>query len=88
MGRILLCMGKYAAHPYCIDSVPANVYCVEELCYLFVSNPFMIDRDIMDKNLAKWLDEECGLSELSHQLLSLFNRGTQPGVLSVRYWIM
>ncbi len=80
MGRILLCMGKYAEHPYYIDSVPANVYCVEELCYLFVSNPFMIDRDIMDKNLAKWLDLVCGLSELTHQLLGLFNRGTQPGV--------
>ena len=80
MGRILLCTGRYAKTPYYVESLCANVYCVEELCYLFVSNPFMIDRDIMDKNLAKWLDEECGLSELSHQLLSLFNRGTQPGV--------
>lgn len=79
MGRILLCTGKYAKNPYHFESLCVNVYCVEELCYLFASNPFMINRDIMDKNLARWLDEECGLPELCHQLLGLFNRGSQPG---------
>ncbi len=53
---------------------------MEELCYLFASNPFMIDAGIMDKELAGWLDEECGLTELSHQLLTLFQRGCQPGI--------
>ncbi len=80
MGRILLCTGKYAKNPYYVESFCANVYCVEELCYLFMSNPFSIDRDIMDKKLAEWLDEECGLSELGHQLLKLFQRGSQPGI--------
>lgn len=80
MGRILLCTGRYAENPYYVESFCANVYCVEELCYLFVSNPFSIDRDIMDKRLARWLDEECGLSELGHQLLKLFQRGSQPGI--------
>lgn len=80
MGRILLCTGKYAKNPYYVESVCVNVYCVEELCYLFASNPFLIDRDIMDKKLAEWLDKECGLKELSHQLLNLFHRGSQPGI--------
>ena len=80
MGRILLCTGKYAKNPYYVESFCANVYCVEELCYLFMSNPFSIDRDIMDKKLAEWLDEECGLSELGHQLLKLLQRGSQPGI--------
>ncbi len=79
MGRMLLCMGKYAKNPYHFESLCVNVYCVEELCWLFASNPFMITRDIMDKKLAGWLDTECGLSELGHQLLNLFNRGIQPG---------
>lgn len=80
MGRMLLCMGKYAKNPYHFESLCVNVYCVEELCWLFASNPFMITRDIMDRNLAVWLDTECGLAELGHQLLNLFNRGIQPGI--------
>lgn len=80
MGRILLCTGKYAKKPYYVECFCANVYCVEELCYLLVSNPFSIEKDIMDKKLAQWLDEECGLAELGHQLLKLFQRGSQPGI--------
>lgn len=80
MGRMILCIGRYAKKPYHFNSMCVNVYCVEELCYLFASNPFMIDNDVMDKELAEWLDRECGLTELSHQLLTLFQRGCQPGI--------
>lgn len=79
MGKVLLCTGKYAETPYHFEGACVNVYCVEELCYLLASNPFMIDAEIMDKDLAQWLDAECGLTELSHQLLTLFRRGSQPG---------
>lgn len=79
VGNVLLCTGRYAENPYHIDSICVNVYCVEELCYLFASNPFMIDAGIMDRKLAGWLNSECGLTELSHQLLTLFQRGCQPG---------
>lgn len=80
MGRMMLCIGRYAEKPYYFSSMCVNVYCVEELCYLFASNPFMIDNDVMDKELAEWLDRECGLTELSHQILTLFQRGCQPGI--------
>lgn len=80
MGNVLLCTGRYAENPYHIDSICVNVYCVEELCYLFASNPFMIDAGIMDRELAQWLSDECGLTDLSHQLLTLFQRGSQPGI--------
>lgn len=80
MGRMILCIGRYAKKPYHFKGMCVNVYCVEELCYLFASNPFMIDNDVMDKELAEWLDRECGLTELSHQLLTLFQRGCQPGI--------
>ncbi len=80
MGRVLLCMGKYAKKPYYFESACINIYCVEELCYLFASNPFLITGNIMDKSLAEWISEECGLQELGHQLLTLFNKGIQPGI--------
>lgn len=82
MGNVMLCTGRYAEKPYYFESICVNVYCVEELCYLLASNPFMIDTDIMDKKLAEWLDKECGLVELSHQLLTLFRRGSQPGIFA------
>lgn len=80
MGKVLLCTGRYAENPYHFESICANVYCVEELCYLLAGNPFMIDAEIMDKKLAEWLDQECGLTELCHQLLTLLRRGSQPGI--------
>lgn len=80
MENVLLCTGKYAEKPYYFEHAGMNVYCVEELCYLLASNPFMIDAGIMDKQMVQWLYEECELKELSHQLLQLFQRGCQPGV--------
>lgn len=80
MSKVLLCTGRYAETPYHFKSICVNVYCVEELCYLFASNPFMIDGDIMDKQLAEWIGNECGLGDLSHQLLTLFTRGSQPSI--------
>lgn len=80
MGKVLLCTGRYAGNPYFFESICVNVYCVEELCYVLSANPFMIDAEIMDRRLAEWLDQECGLTELCHQLLTLFRRGSQPGI--------
>lgn len=80
VSKILLCTGKYANTPYYFKSICVNVYCVEELCYLFAANPFLVNADIMDRQLAEWIGRECGLDELSHQLLTLFTRGSQPSV--------
>lgn len=82
MGRVLLCTGKYAKKPYCFENVCVNVYCVEELCFLFASNPFMIDQSVMKEELAQWLDKECGLTDLSHQLLNILGKGSQPGIFA------
>ncbi|MDY2698606.1 MAG: hypothetical protein ACI4E5_13780 [Suilimivivens sp.] len=80
MGRMILCTGKYAKTPYRFENICVNVYCVEELCYLFASNPFMIDQNVMNRELAEWIDKECGLADLSHQLLNLLHKGSQTGI--------
>ena len=56
-----------------------NVYCVEELCYLFANNPFMINTEIMDKHLPEWLREQCGLPELADRLTLAMKKGIQAG---------
>lgn len=80
MGNTLLCTGKYAQIPYRFENICVNIYSVEELCYLLSANPFMIDAGIMDRKLAEWIDTQCGLTELGHQLLNLLQKGIQPGI--------
>lgn len=77
--RVLICTGKYADEPFHLKSVCVNVYCVEELCYLFANNPFMINTEIMDRELIRWLTEQCGLPELGEKLSAALKRGIQAG---------
>lgn len=77
--RVLICTGKYADEPFHLKSVCVNVYCVEELCYLFANNPFMINTEIMDRELIGWLTEQCELPELGEKLSAALRRGIQAG---------
>ena len=79
VSRVLICTGKYANEPYHLEKVCVNVYCVEELCYLFANNPFMINTEIMDKHLPEWLREQCGLPELADRLTLVMKKGIQAG---------
>ncbi len=77
MGNLIICTGRYAQTPYYVSSVCMNVYSIEELCYLFSLNPFMITPEIMDRNLVEWIDKELGLKDLSDRLSVLFRRGSR-----------
>lgn len=79
MGELIVCTGKYAKTPYFVSAVCMNVYCIEELCYLFALNPFVITQDIMDMSLVNWIEEECELGELAVSLKELFRKGSQVG---------
>ena len=79
MGRMMICTGRYAETPYYVNSVCMNVYCVEELCYLFALNPFIITADFMDASLINWLRDECGLDKLSDSLAAMLKKGCALG---------
>ena len=79
MGRMMICTGRYAETPYYVNSVCMNVYCVEELCYLFALNPFIITADFMDASLINWLRDECGLDKLSDSLAAMLKKGSALG---------
>lgn len=74
MSHPLLCLGKYARTPYYFAKLRINIWSVEELCYLFKTNPFILDQDILDQGLVKWLEEECELIELAGRLHELFRQ--------------
>lgn len=71
MSSVILCLGKRAEIPYCIPVSGINIYSVEELCYFFGENAFLLDDGIINKQLAKWLEEQCGLEELAELLYPL-----------------
>ena len=76
MSSLRLCTGTRAVQPYYLNNVCINVYSIEELCYLFMLNPFMITPEIMSKELVNWIETECNLPELSENLRKLFNKAS------------
>lgn len=74
MGRVLLCVGKRTENPYFFDKTGQNIYAIEELCYVLGENAYLLDEEIMDKELVRWIDGECGLYELSRELSGLIGK--------------
>lgn len=74
MSRIILGTGMYADSPFYVEKFYVNLYSVEELCYLLVEKAELLDQDIMQRELVRWLDEQCGLNQLAHTLYSLLNQ--------------
>lgn len=62
--RVSTCVGNYAEIPYSVPGLEINVYSVEELCYCMKENAFLLDATLVNENLLKWLEKQCGLREL------------------------
>lgn len=75
MTNIRLCCGDKADRPYLFKNVCINVYSIEEICYLFALNPFMITNDIINNELIDWIDDSLNLKELASFLRMAKKRG-------------
>lgn len=82
MGRILLGTGEYAATPYYFENLGLRVYAAEELCYVLKENAFLLDREIINKRLVKWIEEELKLPELAGELYPLLHKKTPVGAFA------
>lgn len=71
MSLVVLCIGKRAEIPYCVPVTGMNIYSVEELCYFFSENAFLLDDSIANKHLVEWLEYQCDLKELAEMLYPL-----------------
>lgn len=72
--QMILGTGRRAEKPYFMERFYVNLYSVEELCFLFVDRAELLDGEIVQRDLVRWLDEECGLGDLAHELDALLNR--------------
>ena len=78
MGRLIETVGNYAKTPYYIAQTDTSVYCVEELCFALCQNTFLLDRGLLDIELVKWLETECGLREIARPLYTLVSKNASP----------
>lgn len=72
--QMILGTGRRAENPYYMERFYVNLYSVEELCFLFVDRAELLDGEIVQRGMVRWLDEECGLGDLAHELDALLNR--------------
>ena len=67
MGSLILCHKKKAKHPYEISRIHMRIYTIEELCYYFCNNLYLVDYTIINRQLCDWLPaEQFLLTVLSH----------------------
>lgn len=79
MGKVLLKTGEYAKTPYYFESLGIRVYSAEELCYVLKENAFLLDREIIDKRLIRWIEEGLKLKDLAMSLYPLLHQKTSVG---------
>lgn len=72
--RVSICVGNYAAVPYVISELGVSVYCMEELCYALKENAFLLDATLMSDRLVDWIEGECGLKDLAHELYPMVHK--------------
>ena len=78
MDTPLLTLGRRAPVPYTFRRLLLAVYSVEELCYLFKTNPFILDPAIIDRKLVTWLEKACDLPDLAENLKAILKKSKDP----------
>lgn len=68
MGRVILCQNAASITPYYLAPIGKNIYSMEELCYFFRKNSFILDRDCMTEEIVDWISDNFGLDELTRVL--------------------
>jgi len=70
----LLATGRRAAEAYVFSRLLIQIWSYEELCYLFKTNPYILDAAIIDRKLVNWLGTSCDLGELAAALNVLLKK--------------
>lgn len=76
MSGYILCQLKRASMPYYIENISTNIYSMEELCYYFYHNIYLLDETILNEHLCDWLRKELGLEKLYKRLYKILEEGS------------
>ena len=68
MSGYILCQVKQAKLPYYIENISTNIYSIEELCFYFYHNIYLLDSTILNEELCFWIRDQLGLKKLAENL--------------------
>lgn len=68
MSGHILCQVKRAKLPYYIENISTNIYSIEELCFYFYHNIYLLDSTILNEELCFWIRDQLGLKKLADNL--------------------
>ena len=93
MSGYILCQVKRAKLPYYIENISTNIYSIEELCFYFYHNIYLLDSTILNEELCFWIRDQLGLKKLAENLykhldddemkVEIYPSGVQGDQLSV-----
>lgn len=69
MGKLLLCKGKLAKHPYNIDLGNVNIYSIEELCFYIVEKLDLVVELQLPTSLLDWIINQLEMGHLANKLI-------------------
>ena len=73
MSKYILCQVKRAELPYYIENISTNIYSIEELCFYFYNNIYLLDETIINEDLCFWIRDELGLRKLAQRMYSILD---------------
>ena len=79
MSKYILCQVKKAELPYYIENISTNIYSIEELCFYFYHNIYLLDETIINEDLCFWIRDELGLRKLAQRMYSLLDDPKKVG---------
>ena len=71
MGRVYLCLGQNAELPYYFEKAKVHIWNIEELCYLIRENAWIMEPELLTKELIDWVAQQCGLPKPSHTAIAV-----------------
>lgn len=74
MSGYILCQVKKANRPYYIENISTNIWSMEELCFYFYHNIYLLDATILNEELCFWIRDELGLKKLASKLYDLLDQ--------------
>ena len=69
-----LCQVRTAQTPYYIENISTSIYSLEELCWYFYNNMYLIDETIVNEKLCIWIRDELGQKKLYRQMMEHLER--------------
>lgn len=74
MGKVIVCTGRIAEVAYVFPNTRTRIYSIEELCYYFYENIYIITKQDVSEALIDWIAEQLSMKELASKLFKMRKR--------------